>query len=283
MKGRVWDLFAISSLCHELFPTCTLQWSGHNRVQITCNTPSAYLLLTYHVQQVVYQVVWRDSSAIDYIWQSSHRICLGLILLAEQLTNKGGEETRVPGENPWWRASDKHKKRWFSVLPQCWGSLVYRLFAQSTLMLIHIRQILLYLSFTFHQEITQQRTKNNPLLFNQANVWFWRFRNTDWVTPFFSIEFAQQFINFGISRSAFWIASINNTFCHPTCISSTLTHILILVSKSWRHPIRLRHPATLIYSEQLPSVSGHPIQLVNTDTIMCPNKALCWATAYLGS
>ena len=40
-------LFTISSLRCELPPTCTLKWPRRNRVQITCNTSSAY-----HVQRV---------------------------------------------------------------------------------------------------------------------------------------------------------------------------------------------------------------------------------------
>ena len=40
------------------------------------------------------------------VWQSLNRIYLSFILLAEPLTDKGGEETGVPGENPWQRASE---------------------------------------------------------------------------------------------------------------------------------------------------------------------------------
>ena len=53
--------FTICSLCRELSPRRTLKWPVSNRVQITCNTPSAY-----HVQHVVYHVVRRDSSAIKF-------------------------------------------------------------------------------------------------------------------------------------------------------------------------------------------------------------------------
>ena len=48
--------FTISSQCHELYPTWTLKWPGHNRVQVTCNTPSC---MQCHW-------VWRDSSAIKF-------------------------------------------------------------------------------------------------------------------------------------------------------------------------------------------------------------------------
>ena len=40
--------FTITSLINELSPARTLNWPGHIRVQITCNTSSAY-----HVQHVV--------------------------------------------------------------------------------------------------------------------------------------------------------------------------------------------------------------------------------------
>ena len=33
-------------------------------------------------------------------------MCLSFILLAEPLTEEGGEKTGVPGENPWWQASE---------------------------------------------------------------------------------------------------------------------------------------------------------------------------------
>ena len=48
----------ISSLHRKLSPTHTLKWPGHNRVQITCNTSSAY-----HVQHVVWCVTWYEGTA----------------------------------------------------------------------------------------------------------------------------------------------------------------------------------------------------------------------------
>ena len=44
-------------------------------------------------------VVPRDSSA-NKVWQSSNCIYFSFILLAEPLTDEGGEEIRVPKENP---------------------------------------------------------------------------------------------------------------------------------------------------------------------------------------
>ena len=69
----------ISSLRRELTPTRTLKWPGRDRVQITCNTSSAY-----HVQPAVCHLVRRDSSAIK-----SDRVeiafILALSLLAETI------------------------------------------------------------------------------------------------------------------------------------------------------------------------------------------------------
>ena len=48
-RGAIRDFFTISSQRRELSPTRTLKWPGRNRVQITCNTSSAY-----HVQVSCY-------------------------------------------------------------------------------------------------------------------------------------------------------------------------------------------------------------------------------------
>ena len=48
----------ISSLRRKLSPTRTLKWPGRNRVQITCNTSSAY-----HVQHVVLCATWYERTA----------------------------------------------------------------------------------------------------------------------------------------------------------------------------------------------------------------------------
>ena len=53
--------FTISSLCHEPSPTRTHKWLGCNRVQIMCNTFSAY-----HVQHVVIRV-WQSWNRIFYL------------------------------------------------------------------------------------------------------------------------------------------------------------------------------------------------------------------------
>ena len=38
------------------------------------------------------------------VWQSLNHIYFSFILLAELLAYEAGEETRAPGENPWWQA-----------------------------------------------------------------------------------------------------------------------------------------------------------------------------------
>ena len=46
---------------NEPSPTRTLKWPERNRVQIACNISSAY-----HVQDAVFHLVRRDSSAIKF-------------------------------------------------------------------------------------------------------------------------------------------------------------------------------------------------------------------------
>ena len=52
---------AISSLRHKLSPTRALKWPGHNRVQVTCSTSSAY-----HVQHVMIHAMWYEGTAIQF-------------------------------------------------------------------------------------------------------------------------------------------------------------------------------------------------------------------------
>ena len=61
MERRNSRFVTISSLRCKLFPTHMLKWPRRNRVQITCNTPSAY-----HVQPAACHLVRRDSSAIKF-------------------------------------------------------------------------------------------------------------------------------------------------------------------------------------------------------------------------
>ena len=57
-KGANQNSFTISSLRRELSPTRTLEWPECIRVQITCNTSSAY-----HVQHVVLRATWYEGTA----------------------------------------------------------------------------------------------------------------------------------------------------------------------------------------------------------------------------
>ena len=85
--------FTISSLHRELSRTRTFKWPGCNRVQITCNTSSAY-----RVQHVVLRVTWYEGTAQLFSWQSLNRIHLSFILLAEPLS-------------PWRRGGDRSTRR----------------------------------------------------------------------------------------------------------------------------------------------------------------------------
>ena len=89
--------FTIPSLRRELSPTRTLKTLGHNSVKITCNTSSAY-----HVQHVVLRATWYEGTAqLLSLTDFKSHFYLSFILLAEPFTGEGGEETGVPGENPW--------------------------------------------------------------------------------------------------------------------------------------------------------------------------------------
>ena len=58
IQRRYSRFFTISSQRRELSPTRTLKWPRRNRVQITCNTLSAY-----HVQHVVLCATWYERTA----------------------------------------------------------------------------------------------------------------------------------------------------------------------------------------------------------------------------
>ena len=70
-----------------------MAWAQY-RVQITCNTSGAY-----HVQHVMLCAMWYEGTAqpLSLTEFNSHLFEL-FILLAEPLTDEGGEETEVPGE-----------------------------------------------------------------------------------------------------------------------------------------------------------------------------------------
>ena len=72
-------------------------------VQITCNTSSAY-----HVQHVVFRATWLEGTA-PLLSLTELNLHLFELLLSEPLTDEGGEETGVPGENLWRLASQRQK------------------------------------------------------------------------------------------------------------------------------------------------------------------------------
>ena len=59
------------------------------------------------MEHVVSRAKWYEGTAQLFMFDKSlNRIYLSCTLLAEPLTNEGGEETGVPGERPWRRASE---------------------------------------------------------------------------------------------------------------------------------------------------------------------------------
>ena len=90
----------ISSLCHKLSPTRTLKWLGRNHVQITWNAWG-----THHMQHAKRHGVRRDSSDIKFD-RDEIAFILALFYCLKPITDEGGEETRAPGENSWWRAPE---------------------------------------------------------------------------------------------------------------------------------------------------------------------------------
>ena len=104
IQRRYSRFFTISSQRRELSPTRTLKWPRRNRAQIIimCNTSSAF-----HVQHVVLRATWYEGTAqlLSLTELKSHLFELyfvGWIIKPDA----GGEETGVPGENPWRRASE---------------------------------------------------------------------------------------------------------------------------------------------------------------------------------
>ena len=58
IQRRNFRFYTISSLRREQSPRCMLKWPRRNRVQITCNTLSAY-----HVQHVMLRATWYEGTA----------------------------------------------------------------------------------------------------------------------------------------------------------------------------------------------------------------------------
>ena len=99
--------FTLSSLRSEPSPTRTLKWSPGQHIE----------RLSRATCRVTCHVVRKDSSAIKFDRAENH-IYFSFILSTEPSTSEGGEETGVPGDNPWKiqdpkRDSNSHKQhRW---------------------------------------------------------------------------------------------------------------------------------------------------------------------------
>ena len=77
--------------------------SGHGT--IVCKSCATHpVLITCNISC---HMVWRDSSAIKF-----DKVEIAFITLEDKFTDEGGEETRVPRENPWWWASMPLTKAW---------------------------------------------------------------------------------------------------------------------------------------------------------------------------
>ena len=74
----------------QTVPNTMLKWCGRDHVKIACDTSGSN-----HVQHIL-QEIQRDSSAIKF----KTAYVSALFHWLKPLTNEGGEETRVPRENP---------------------------------------------------------------------------------------------------------------------------------------------------------------------------------------
>ena len=84
----------VSLLGHELSLTRTLKWPGYHRREVMSNTSS-----TYHMQNVVILARWYEGTAQLLGLTEINHIYFSFVFWAELLPD-GGEETRVPRENP---------------------------------------------------------------------------------------------------------------------------------------------------------------------------------------
>ena len=94
LKGAV-EEFLRSPHCAA---NCLQNVSSRGQGAIVCKLRATHLG-TYHVQHVVCHVIQRHSSAVKF---DKVKIAFILVLFywLKRLTNKGGEETGVLGENP---------------------------------------------------------------------------------------------------------------------------------------------------------------------------------------
>ena len=80
LKEAIQEFFTLSTLRHELSPSCTLKWPVHNHVQITCYLSTA---------------TWCEGTISYQVWQSWNRIYFSFILLAETIYwwKRGGNQS----------------------------------------------------------------------------------------------------------------------------------------------------------------------------------------------
>ena len=95
IQRRYSRFFTISSQRRELSPTRTLKWPGRSRVQITCDTSSAY-----QVQVSCYVPLGTKGQLSYWVWQRWNRIYLSFILLAEPLNRWRRGENRSSRRKP---------------------------------------------------------------------------------------------------------------------------------------------------------------------------------------
>ena len=102
-KGAIQDFFFLQSLHSAANHLQHVRSSGPGA--IVCKSRATHRALITCKCHVTCQVVRRDSSAIKldrveiaFIW--------ALFYWLNHYTNGGGEKTGVPGENPWWWASE---------------------------------------------------------------------------------------------------------------------------------------------------------------------------------
>ena len=63
----------------------------------------------FHVQHVMLHAMWYEETAQLLSFTEFKLHLFELYLLAEPLTNEGGEETEEPRENPWRRVSEMNR------------------------------------------------------------------------------------------------------------------------------------------------------------------------------
>ena len=94
LKGANRNFYNLLTAPRIVSNTCAQVARAQSRVQITCNTSSAY-----REKHVACRVVRRDSSAIKF-GRVEFTFILATFYWLNPLTDGGGEETGVPRENP---------------------------------------------------------------------------------------------------------------------------------------------------------------------------------------